>query len=157
MTQIDFIGLKLDVCPQCAGIWFDDGELSALSKGAPDAMHALDENFKPQLEILNLPEKLKTCPRCQQHLETFKYQYSAPIEIDSCAKCHGVFVEDQELSAIQEFIGHEDRVQITSAMEARDRLTEYKTGQIGNQDAEGGVSALLHALRHWRDKKDGKA
>jgi len=156
MTGIDFLGLKLDVCPQCAGIWFDDGELTALAKGAPEMMMTLDDRFKPGFEILNQPAHSKTCPRCEARLESFRYQYSSPVEIDSCSVCNGVFVEDQELTSIQDFIDHESSVQVTAAMKARAHISEGEPVDAPEEDLNKSVSTLLYALSHWRDKKETK-
>jgi Zn-finger nucleic acid-binding protein len=48
-----FAGITLDRCPQCAGLWFDDGEVGQIverwqagSNGAPEVVNELEEGFR---------------------------------------------------------------------------------------------------------------
>ncbi len=157
LNPIDFMGVKLDVCTQCAGIWFDEGELRLLSRESPDSMRKLEAMYVPELEIVNAPTGLKKCPRCQVALDTYRYLYDSPVKIDSCPKCNGVFVEDEELPGIADAIKYEDRVHLTGTMEARARLSGRPVPVIGDRDKDADVSALIHALAHWRDRAPAEA
>lgn len=152
MKPVEFAGLRLDVCGKCAGIWFDSGELASLAKEAPALLQILEDKFVPEISVIHQPEGAKRCPRCKKTLEKFRYQYSSPTLVDSCKTCGGVFIEDNELHAIKQTIDEKDHAKVTAAMEARGRLTGFKGTHIGKHTKEGGVAALLHALRHWRSQ-----
>jgi Zn-finger nucleic acid-binding protein len=149
MEPLSYLGVSLDVCPECAGIWFDDTELSAVQKVAPDALTALEEMFEPELAVQGGAEKMKKCPRDETRLDTYHYAYDTPVKIDSCPKCHGIFVEDLELAGIHEAINSENRARFTQAMEAHHQASGAAT------EAKN-VSALIHALHHWREQTVSK-
>ena len=152
MEPLDYLGLKLDVCPESAGIWFDSGELFTLAKANPEAMKELDDRFVPQMEVVAPEPQHKKCPRCHTVLERTRYRYDSPVSIDSCANCHGVFVEEQELAAIQKSLSGEKRARMTAVMQSRARLSgrPEPTPEGRNRDAD--VAALIHALAHWRER-----
>lgn len=151
METVDYLGVQLDICPTCAGVWFDDGELRELAAAAPSALKALDSRHVPELEVLNVPGTRKMCPRCQVHLRTYSYRYNSPVLVDSCPQCSGIFIEDQELEAIYELREEEARQQVSAVIASR----KVNTGatNIGSLSLERSVSTLLHALHHWRDRQ----
>lgn len=142
-----FLGASLDVCSECAGIWFDDGELRALAAAAPQALAILDEQHAPALELLNTPDSLKQCPRCSVRLDSFRYAYDSTVVIDGCAKCHGVFIEDQELEGILHAMDNPQRRRLDVVVASRSLLAAQG---IGGKGPDPSISAALHALSHWR-------
>ncbi|MCB8931934.1 MAG: zf-TFIIB domain-containing protein [Fimbriimonadaceae bacterium] len=150
MEALDYLGVPIDVCPDCAGVWFDDGELAKLSQAAPAALEALDSRLTPEFEVLNVPGSLKQCPRCTVHLRSYRYRYDSPVVIDSCPKCAGIFVEDQELEAIYHIMETEQREKVNAVVASR-RMHKGRSASIGTHSLERSVATLLHALRHWRE------
>ncbi len=157
MDEVDFMGVRLDVCPECAGIWFDDGELRLLSKSSPDAMEKLEEMYSPEFEVVLPAPVHKQCPRGHGVMETFRYLYDSPVEIDSCPECGGVFVEEKELAGMAIAIEHKYRSHLSSTMEARARLSGRPTTVRTDRDTEANISALITALAHWRDHANTEA
>lgn len=151
MEDGEYLGVHLDTCPTCAGVWFDDGELRELAKAAPSALKALDSRHVPELEILNVPGARKVCPRCQTHLTTYSYRYNSPVLVDSCPQCSGIFVEDQELEAIYGLREGEARKQVSAVIASRKLHTG--ASNIGSLSMERSVSTLLQALHHWRERQ----
>lgn len=152
MGALDYLGVPIDLCPDCAGVWFDDGELARLATAAPAALEALDARNTPELEILNVPGSMKRCPRCDVHLRSYHYRYHSPVVIDSCPECGGIFVEDQELEAIYHIMESEAKEKVNAVVASRRPRTGH--AQMGGHSVERSVATLLHALRHWRDKAD---
>ncbi len=142
-----FMGVSLDVCGECAGIWFDDGELRALAAAAPQVLAILDEQHTPALELLNVDNSLKHCPRCASRLDSFRYAYDSTVVIDGCPKCHGVFVEDQELEGILRAMDTPQRRWLDSVVASRNLLAAQG---IGGKGPDASIGAALHALSHWR-------
>jgi len=147
MVPVSTLGVALDRCPSCAGIWFDDGELATLAAAAPDALELLDSEHAPAIEQLNVAGNLKRCPNCSTQLESYRYAYDSPAVLDSCPKCHGIFVEDQELVAITRLMKDQPKSRKSALMAARTRLTGGAAG--GGGDSERDIAALVHALGHW--------
>lgn len=96
-------GIALDECPACGGIWFDDDELKRLLNAGGDITVELDAKVEPSGEIVTKRDLNRVCPKCNIHLDRYRYNYSSQIELDSCHQCNGVWIDDSELFAILEF------------------------------------------------------
>ncbi|MDW8051187.1 MAG: zf-TFIIB domain-containing protein [Armatimonadota bacterium] len=90
------LGVTIDVCPACAGMWFDADELTYL--------HQMDESIFPRLDALYQPEVVayespwaRLCPVCQQPMRPYNYLYTSDIVLDTCDNCGGVWVDHGEL------------------------------------------------------------
>ena len=92
-------GFELDVCSNCLGVWFDEGELGKMAKLPKQGF----ESRQPTAPV-PLTHLQRSCPMCQTTLESSQYQYTSKITIDRCQKCGGVFIDQGELEEIREFI-----------------------------------------------------
>lgn len=91
--------VQIDVCSTCAGMWFDEGELTRALHGDQVEVFSLDLEHTP---IANVPTpKLMKCPKCECTLVRYTYQYSTGVKVDSCDQCGGVYLNDGELAAIE--------------------------------------------------------
>jgi len=82
--------IKVDMCPDCKGIWFDEDELGTLLR-------------VPSEEIKIPPDAREQgafCPRCRIPLRAFCYPHTMVV-IDMCGKCEGIWLNDKELKEIQ--------------------------------------------------------
>lgn len=86
----------LDVCPQCAGIWFDSEELNRIREEDPASLIQIDQQFRPRVEPAT-SGGIRNCPCCRLPMRRYNYLYSSPIELDECEQCDGVWVDDGEL------------------------------------------------------------
>jgi Zn-finger nucleic acid-binding protein len=85
MDPLDFRGIHLDDCPQCGGVWFDDGELNELKNlGDELAMASLEDRAAPAGGIQVVEQKSKMCPVCNERLTPFKYMYTSELVLDEC-------------------------------------------------------------------------
>jgi Zn-finger nucleic acid-binding protein len=91
--------LDTDVCSNCSGRWFDNGELSKVDK-------IVEPLF---IEIRRIPgktEQLKTlvCPSCNngQILAKAENARDTKVIMDYCPVCKGIWLDKGELEAIQE-------------------------------------------------------
>src|SRR5437660_6408103 len=102
-----FRGVQIDSCPRCAGIWFDSRELGRVMKSDPLALLTLEATVTPSISSERLrrdPGKPRQCPVCHVPLHRFRYHYESQIELDTCASCHGLWVEDGKLARIQRWL-----------------------------------------------------
>jgi len=92
--------IELDVCPACQGVWFDRGELAAALQLANLAA------FAPDSPLLHGDEVSLLCPRnprVRMHERQIAIpiaQPPAPLRLEQCAECGGVFLDAGELPAM---------------------------------------------------------
>ena len=92
------ISIKVDKCPGCGGIWFDEGELSRIDK-------IIEPTY---IEIRKIPRKSEQlealyCPSCSHHprLEKAEHPRDVKVILDYCESCKGIWLDKGELEAIQ--------------------------------------------------------
>ena len=103
LQRVEILGLELDKCHQCDGIWFDRGELERLRDAKiPDVEEAIERKYgDPAYETGSVAEHMR-CPRCGEdtRLMRHQYTYTRPVHVDRCLKCYGIWLDDGELNAI---------------------------------------------------------
>ena len=104
MDPLDFRSIHLDDCPQCGGIWFDDGELKKIqSMGDELAIQSLEAAATPAPDTVMQEVERKLCPVCNERLVPYHYMYSSNIELDQCDNFYGVWVQECELQKMDEY------------------------------------------------------
>ncbi len=91
--------VEVDVCMECEGIWFDEGELDKL-----------EQIVEPQfVEIRQLPSKelqemALVCPSCPttEIMEKKRHDRDEQVIYDECSNCKGIWLDGGELRAIQQ-------------------------------------------------------
>jgi Zn-finger nucleic acid-binding protein len=102
MEAQKYYGVVVDVCPACAGVWLDEGELRALMQVDPLILLSIDDRALPDVQYN--PEEVvqRRCPRCAVLLHPYRYLYESPVELDGCAQCHGIWIDNGELRKVFE-------------------------------------------------------
>lgn len=77
--------VELDRCTFCSGLWFDGGELEAL----------LGRKLPATLD----PDVI-TSRRCPADQTSMQAAVVAGLRVEFCTQCHGVFLDDGELVAL---------------------------------------------------------
>jgi Zn-finger nucleic acid-binding protein len=90
---------SVDVCPRCGGVFFDQDELAAAKRSG---LAKLDAEIECR-EKVEEPKGPKLCPKCRVGMDAYRYQYTSNIVLDTCPDCGGVWVDDGELSRMEEF------------------------------------------------------
>jgi len=106
MTPRSFFGVLVDTCPECGGIFFDEGEVSQIrARGGDRAFEELDDIVQPNPNHIPHEEsQFRKCPSCLSGMHRFRYMYSSPVFLDSCESCGGVFIENGELKQMKEYL-----------------------------------------------------
>ena len=94
----DYVIEKVDVCPDCSGMYFDSGELEELNQLVDDFFAVkLDE---PEIENVPAVERdfKPACPGCGE--EMLPHQVGQ-VWIDQCPKCQGLWVDHGEVGALR--------------------------------------------------------
>lgn len=97
------LGVTVDVCPTCAGIWFDADELNRLYHMDPLIFPTIEQRYQPVVERYNPPWE-RLCPACREPLYRYHYLYTSSIELDGCDQCGGVWVDHGELSKMEQVL-----------------------------------------------------
>ena len=88
--QVKNSAVKIDICTQCKGIWFDSAELEKIEPTAA----------KELAPPMNAPPGSKVCPRCAQPLVQSQYPQTF-VKVDMCRRCNGLWLEAGELTEIR--------------------------------------------------------
>ncbi|MGE4072505.1 MAG: zf-TFIIB domain-containing protein [Lysobacterales bacterium] len=95
MHTVSFGGVEVDRCTECHGLWFDHLEheqLRALSGAAE-----IDTGMVAIGRINNHVTRIN-CPVCHCLLTNSTLPGPMPIVVESCDRCHGVYLDAGEFS-----------------------------------------------------------
>ena len=83
--------LELDRCPECKGLWFDDGELG----------HVLGDKATRYFTVpaYAAMSHSRSCPRCNHPLYEFCYPGTMTL-VDACKHCKGIWLDNNEWAQI---------------------------------------------------------
>lgn len=102
LSEEEILGVTLDVCPDCAGIWFEDGELLKLRELGDVELDEVEDAIVPGApDGKHMVATARLCPTCQSAMDEFVYLYTTKVKLDSCDKCYGTWVDDGELTAMR--------------------------------------------------------
>ena len=95
MIVVEYQRIELDFCPDCRGVWFDEGELRLMLETARLEGKFLDE-------IQHLPEtgteeKPRKCPICRRAMAKNTIGAPSPVMIDVCRQGDGLFFDGGEI------------------------------------------------------------
>lgn len=107
LTTQNYLGIEVNKCPNCEGMWFDANEVDQLE----DTVFDQDE-FKNSM-ITNLRPSDRSCPKCNNKMSKFNYRWE-DLELEYCVTGHGFWIDK----------GEEKR--ITEIMEEQENETERK-------------------------------
>lgn len=96
-------GVEMDYCFNgCKGIWFDRYEL---------AFHTDTEKDVPDFDgLVKLGQRTNfECKKCREALLEIEYVEDEGLKIDVCQKCHGVFLDAQELGHLKKIIARKSK------------------------------------------------
>ena len=91
--------VDLDECKDCKGVWFDQDELRRAKDQTDSDLNWMDfELWKYEDRYQISPKPIK-CPKCSVGLASVQYGNTG-VEVDCCAKCQGVWLEENEFGKI---------------------------------------------------------
>jgi len=101
LAKVEILGLELDKCHKCDGLWFDRGELERVRDAeVPEIEEVLEDKYgDPEVKEGEV-EGYMRCPRCGARLQRQHYTYVRPVRVDRCEKCLGFWLDDTELDAV---------------------------------------------------------
>ena len=107
-------GLTVDFCPRCGGLWFDRGEVGQIAQRQPQSIQKFvperADRVRPPCPECSTPldrdaekcvacghRNVIDCPVCDEPMERRPH---SGLVLDFCRRCHGVWFDNAELSAI---------------------------------------------------------
>ncbi len=119
--QITIMGITVDKCSRCNGIWMDAGEYEKIIESSHQRTDIILDDLPP-LEGLRL-ESYKPirvlCPSCKLILlepESVHFEFIHHyIGIDRCKHCNGVWLDESELTLLFKYLKDEDVARDSSA------------------------------------------
>ena len=94
MEQVNYEGIEVDRCRICKGLWFDAGELEAMSE--KNAAAETDTGDASTGKRKNTMEDYQ-CPRCSGAMVSVVDERQPHISFETCSDCHGSFLDAGEL------------------------------------------------------------
>ena len=91
MMILEYNEVELDYCPDCKGVWLDQGELELLL-----------EISDKKVDLSNIPDSEKSnrrCPRCRKKMIKAEFP-DTEIEVDICTRDGGLWLDKGELKEI---------------------------------------------------------
>lgn len=88
--------IEVDICDQCKGTWYDQGELNDLEK-------IVEPVFVEVRKIPNEYDQLTAlaCPKCKVIMKKADHPRDENVILDYCEECSGIWLDGGELTAIQ--------------------------------------------------------
>lgn len=94
MYTMDLEGVEVELCARCSGMWLDQGELVQASGEYVDTTFSADEASEAG-------KSRRNCPDSGTTLWRRSFTRGAPVMVDQCPQCGGMFLDEGELSKIQ--------------------------------------------------------
>lgn len=91
------LGIEVDRCPTCNGIWLDHHELESLEQ-----QHADDDTRRGMIDYSRRRGELM-CPVCGKLMEAFNYR-AHNLELDRCDEQHGFWLDTGEEGAVKDVL-----------------------------------------------------
>lgn len=100
--------VEIDKCITCNGVWLDKGELEKIQEikvnNYQEELSKIPDYVGNAYSFSNSRNKPAVdCPVCERELERREYGYCSQILIDSCINGHGVWLDANELEALEIF------------------------------------------------------
>lgn len=135
MSAHEVRSLRLDICPDCGGVWFDAGEFGTISTQGSRAVDAVVAEEAPDLKPA--PQTaVRHCPVCTTPLNNYHFAGTSAVLLSGCAQCAGIY------------LAHDDLVRL----DQRDRQLEGRDGEKLNPEVATSVGVLDSeiAYNHFR-------
>jgi Zn-finger nucleic acid-binding protein len=99
------LGVRMDTCFGCGGIWLDWGELPSLIRRAPEEIRELEAEIPRAIvgDSVQAQRATLVCPLCYLPMVRQQYAYNSGVQIDTCLGCKGVWLDAGELTNLAEF------------------------------------------------------
>ena len=105
MNEVEVNNIKVDLCPNCEGSWYDADELGQVMSVSREALQTselspiLEEDRLDRIDV----EQPLNCPKCGEAMLRYKYLITSEVTLDECHQ-HGIWLDDGELTKMFQFL-----------------------------------------------------
>jgi len=104
-----YLGVEIEMCLHCGGIWLEDGRLKDLidcaRRGLPPKSVENATRYRPSYSLSEQDQTLIVkCPWCIGVLKPVNYTSSSGVAIYTCINNHGVWVPKDNLERLLLFL-----------------------------------------------------
>ena len=131
--------IKIDECPQCNGMWFDQDEFQAAKDQTDPDLNWLDFEIWKHKDQFRVSAHPLQCPKCKIDMYAVNYGNTG-VEIDYCAKCRGIWLDKGEFTKIIEALEQE--------LETKD-VSDYVKASL--REAKEVVAGPEKSASEWKD------
>jgi Zn-finger nucleic acid-binding protein len=96
LAETEIRGTKVDRCPQCRGVWFDEHELETLLELSPAELRPIRGGKMED----SVNRHRASCPRDRTDMTRVRSAMKPNIVVDSCPKCRGIWLDGGELDKL---------------------------------------------------------
>ena len=122
--------LVTEVCPGCAGISLDKGELNSLATGMAGDIEYCSIDDDPHQD--RYPDRI--CPKCDdQNMRKINLLRLSDVIFDFCPNCEGLFLDKDEVEVMNAELEH------LSGQKGGEELREYRDGRLVRIDRLAGT------------------
>lgn len=109
MQEIYLLKHNVDFCSGCKSIFLDQNELKLVKHGDVGEFEKI-ETFgeRPRQDHIKI-----NCPACSNKMREFVFAYDSNVYIDRCDNCGGIFLDQGELLAINNFLEKVEREDVS--------------------------------------------
>ena len=101
MIILELEGVEIDHCLTCRGTWLDHGELERIAGGASAGEARPASELARKIREARAGKRSgRRCPRCRRRLRPILLGAPAPIEVDRCSRCLGLWLDRGEVEAV---------------------------------------------------------
>lgn len=116
MKPLVVSGIELDRCTFCKGLWFDGGELEQVLK----------KPANPQLD------EGSTARKCAACAVPMRPAVLGRLRVETCTTCHGVFLDEGELVALNDGKAVRVTMEAPPKREAAPPVSDARVGESVN-------------------------
>ncbi len=98
--------VEVDECSKCGGMWFEEDELRRAKDASEADLNWMDFEIWKNKDKFKAESRNLSCPKCSQILVAVNYA-DTKTEIDYCANCKGVWLDQGELKKIIDALNEE--------------------------------------------------
>lgn len=100
MIVVEHEQIELDNCTDCAGVWFDAGELELLLETMQVEEHALSLDSILTSPEAKSSEKKRKCPICGKKMKKATVGHKPEVLIDVCPRGDGLWFDKGEVGQL---------------------------------------------------------
>lgn len=103
LKSMNYKGLNIDRCPQCASIWMTEDKLREFKDRTDEFLCWLEIDLWEHINEHKVTPSAQKCPSCAKHLFNVDYKGSH-IVVPVCFSCKGAWLSEETKKALFDYL-----------------------------------------------------